>query len=119
KASYSTALFSAVINLLMLTGPLFMLQVYDRVLSSASVPTLVALMTIVAALYGFMALLDWIRGRVLVRNARCWDEQISRGLFRTVLTEGGAASPSTRVFSPLRDLDTVRNFLAGPGPRTL
>jgi PrtD family type I secretion system ABC transporter len=119
KACYSTALFSAVINLLMLTGPLFMLQVYDRVLTSASVPTLVALVAIVAVLYVFMALLEWVRGRVLARNAFLWDEEISLKLFKSVLKEDQSMPASARTFSPLRDLDTVRNFLAGPGPRTL
>lgn len=119
KACYSTALFSAVINLLMLTGPLFMLQVYDRVLTSASIPTLVALVAFVAVLYTFMALLEWIRGRVLARNARCWDEDISHRLFKTVATDNLSSQPSARVFSPLRDLEAVRNFIAGPGPRTL
>jgi PrtD family type I secretion system ABC transporter len=119
KSAYSTALFSAVINILMLTGPLFMLQVYDRVLASASVPTLVALITIVAGLYGFMAILEWIRGRVLARDARRWDEEISGDLFKAVLTDDRFATTSGRTFSPLRDLDTVRNFLAGVGPRTM
>jgi len=113
------ALFSAVINLLMLTGPLFMLQIYDRVLTSASIPTLVALVAIVAVLYAFMALLEWVRGRVLARNARSWDEEISHSLFKAVLTEDRLSPPSARVFSPLRDLEMVRSFLSGPGPRTL
>jgi PrtD family type I secretion system ABC transporter len=113
-----TAVFSAVINVLMLTGPLFMLQVYDRVLTSASVPTLVALFAIVGFLYGFMAILEWVRVQVLARIARRWDEEIADGLFRAVLTEERAGQPA-RVFSPLRDLDTVRNFIAGAGPRAM
>jgi PrtD family type I secretion system ABC transporter len=119
RASLSTAAFSAVINLLMLTGPLFMLQVYDRVLTSASVPTLVGLVAIVAVLYAFMALLDWICARLLARSARIWDEDISQTLFHSVVTGDHGLQPSARIFSPLRDLDTVRSLLAGPGPRTL
>lgn len=64
---WAVFLFSIFVNLLMLTGPLFMLQVYDRVLGSRSEETLVALFALVGALYGLMALLDYARGRVLAR----------------------------------------------------
>ena len=63
----AVGLFSVFANLLMLTGPLFMLQVYDRVLASGSEETLVALFFLVGALYGLMGLLDYARGRVLAR----------------------------------------------------
>ena len=55
-------IFSFFVNLLMLTGPLYMLQVYDRVLGSRSVATLIALSAIVVFLYGMMGLLDYVRG---------------------------------------------------------
>ena len=58
----STALFSCLVNILMLTGPLFMLQVYDRVLTSGSVPTLVALTGIVMALYAYYGFLEYPAG---------------------------------------------------------
>lgn len=67
RAFVGTGFFSLIINLLMLTGPLFMLQVYDRVLTSRSVLTLIALTALVAGLYGFMGLLEFIRSRVLSR----------------------------------------------------
>ena len=67
---WGAALFSCAVNILMLTGPLFMLQVYDRVLASRSVPTLVALFALVAALYTFLGLFDFIRSRVLSRTSR-------------------------------------------------
>ena len=66
-ALYGIGLFSAVINILALTGSLFMLQVYDRVLPSHSVPTLVALAILTGALFAFYGLLDLFRGRMLVR----------------------------------------------------
>ena len=65
--------FSIFVNLLMLTGPLFMLQLYDRVLGSGSQETLVALFMLVGGLYALMTLLDYARGRlmpVLVRGYR-------------------------------------------------
>ncbi len=60
-------LFSIFVNLLMLTGPLFMLQVYDRVLGSRAVETLTALFLLVALLYALMAMLDFARGRIVAR----------------------------------------------------
>ena len=58
-------IFSFFVNLLMLTGPIYMLQVYDRVLGSRSEATLVALTLLVAFLYGMMGLLDFARGRII------------------------------------------------------
>ncbi|KJZ30130.1 hypothetical protein TW83_16280, partial [Paracoccus sp. S4493] len=60
----SVGVFSAVVNLLMLTGPLFMLQVYDRVLASRSVETLTALFVLVIFLFALMGAIDIIRNRV-------------------------------------------------------
>ena len=63
----SLAVFSCFVNVLQLTGSLYMLQVYDRVLSSRSESTLVALTVLVAALYGIMGILDYARGRIAAR----------------------------------------------------
>ena len=68
RAFTGTGLFSCVINLLMLTGPLFMLQVYDRVLTSRSIPTLLALVFLVAGLYAFLGVLEFLRGRGAVTD---------------------------------------------------
>src|SRR5437016_1249624 len=70
------AAFSAAINLLMLAGPLYMLQIYDRVLSSRSVPTLVALSLFLVGAYGFQAVLDLIRARIVVRAAALLDRRL-------------------------------------------
>ena len=66
-AFYGTALISGMSNILMLTGAIFMLEIYDRVLPSRSVPTLVGLVILAAALFAALGLLDVIRGRILVR----------------------------------------------------
>ena len=63
------AIFSFFVNLLMLTGPLYMLQIYDRVLGSRSEATLLALSVLVVFLYGMMGILDYARGRVMARVA--------------------------------------------------
>ncbi|HET7410569.1 MAG TPA: type I secretion system permease/ATPase, partial [Paracoccaceae bacterium] len=63
----SVAVFSVFVNLLMLTGPLFMLQVYDRVLASRSEETLTALLVLITGLFLLYGLLEFARGRVLAR----------------------------------------------------
>ncbi len=110
-----TGLFSFFINLLMLTGPLFMLQVYDRVLTSRSVPTLVALTLLVVGLYAFMALLEFVRSRILVRIGRRIDEQLSGRIFDSIISHALRRTPHIGS-QPARDLDSLRQFVAGPGP---
>ena len=84
SAFIATAVFSGMSNVLMLTGAIFMLEIYDRVLPSRSVPTLVALV-VPAALYAALGVLDLIRGRILVRIGASLDEAIERpGLRRVV-----------------------------------
>src|ERR671935_2524711 len=77
RAFASVSLFSGVVNLLMLAGPLYMLQVYDRVLSSRSVPTLVALSIFLVGAYAFQGALDLIRSRVVVRAAAALDRRLA------------------------------------------
>src|SRR5690349_3909175 len=80
----SLAVFSLFANLLMLTGPLFMLQVYDRVLTSGSMPTLLALAILAAILFGLYGFLEFIRSRLLVRVGRIVDEQLRARVFDAV-----------------------------------
>ena len=76
---------SAIINILALTGSLFMLQVYDRVLPSHSVPTLVALALLTAGLFAFYGLLDFVRGRMLVSLGVWLDAAISRRVYQAIV----------------------------------
>ncbi len=110
-------LLSMVSNLLMLTGPLFMLQVYDRVLASRSVPTLIALTGLVIVLYAFSALLDALRTRMAVRIGNAVDANWSPRVFAAVLKARLASS--IKGPDPVRDLDTVRQFIANGGPLAL
>src|ERR1700742_787238 len=92
----AVAVYSGAINVLMLTGSLFMLQVYDRVLPSHSVPTLVALLIIVVVLYAAQGLLDMIRARIMVRIGRSLDDGLSGSVFQAALRlppQGGGATP--------------------------
>src|SRR3954454_14145379 len=110
------ALFSALINVLYLTGSFYMLQVYDRVIPSRSVPTLVALSVLAATLYAGQAALDFFRQRILSRMARSLDERLSPRVFALVARLPLTARGGAVGLQPLRDLDQVRGFLAGGGP---
>ena len=79
------AIFSLSVNILMLTGPMYMLQVYDRVLSSRSEATLVALSVLVIFLYGMMGILDYVRGRVMGRVAARFQAALDLRVFDAVL----------------------------------
>lgn len=110
------ALISGIVNLLALTAPLFMLQVYDRVLSSRSVSTLVGLAVLAAGLYIFQALLDIIRSRVLLRIGEDFDHQLSARVHAAIVRLPTVTRMPGDGLQPLRDLDNVRGFLSGPGP---
>lgn len=116
NALIGVGLISCMINILYLTGSLFMLEVYDRVLPSRSVPTLVALIMLAGGLYVAQGILDLIRGRVLVRIGTSLDEALSDRVFDTVVRLPLVAGSRNEGLQPLRDLDNVRGFLSGMGP---
>lgn len=111
--------FTGVINILMLTGSLFMLQVYDRVLPSRSIPTLVALVALVAVLYAIQGSLDMIRGRMLVRIARSLDEKLSLQAYEGTIRLSLKAQQRGDGLQAIRDLDQLRGFLSSTGPAAL
>ncbi|WP_298920802.1 type I secretion system permease/ATPase [uncultured Roseobacter sp.] len=106
--------FSIFVNLLMLTGPLFMLQVYDRVLGSRSEETLVALFLLVAVLFALMMVLDYARGRVLARFGARFQSQMDDRVFEAILRRAVVPSERAAPASGLRDLETVRTLFASP-----
>ena len=103
--------FSVFVNLLMLTGPLFMLQVYDRVLGSRSEETLVALLVLVLSLYGLMWLLDFARARLLARFGARFQSSLDQPVFQAQFAEGGDAAAKQ---TASRDLEAVQGFFASP-----
>ena len=107
--------FTAAINLLQLTGPLFMLEVYDRVLPGRSVPTLLAISILALAMFGFLGLLDVVRGRVLVRIAASVDETLSQRVF-DLATKLPLKAITPASFQPVHDLDRIRSFMSTVGP---
>lgn len=116
RALIALAASSALINLLYLTGSLYMLEVYDRVIPSHSLPTLVGLSLIVAVLFAFQALLDLLRSRMLVRIGRSLGQDMSPRVFGVLSRISLSARHSGDGLQPLRDLDQVRGFLSSAGP---
>ncbi len=110
---------SIVINLLMLTGPLFMLQVYDRVLASRSLPTLVVLAGLAAALYVFFGVLEGLRARALGRVGAKIDVGLSGEAFASNASLPLLAGAKGQRFEPVADLDRLRQFLSGAGPSAI
>jgi ATP-binding cassette, subfamily C, type I secretion system permease/ATPase len=119
NAFAAIGLLTGVINVLTLSGSLFMLQVYDRVLPSRSVPTLVALFALVSALYAFQGVLDMTRGRLLVRIGAFLDEQLSTRVYDAVVRLPLKMQSRADGLQSVRDLDQLRSFLSGTGPAAL
>ncbi|MFC5991253.1 type I secretion system permease/ATPase [Limoniibacter endophyticus] len=119
KAFMGIFIVSAVLNVLMLTGPLFMLQVYDRVLASSSVPTLVVLGGITLGLYLFSGLLDILRQRALSRIAMRVYAKLSGPALRANVQLPILAGQKAAGMQPARDIDVVRRFLGSTGPAAI
>jgi ATP-binding cassette subfamily C protein len=115
-AFVSVGLMSCIINLLYLTGSIFMLEIYDRVLPSRSVPTLIALVILAGGLYMAQGVLDLIRGRILGRIGTALDEALNARVFQTVVRLPLVMGGRSDGLQPLRDLDNIRGFLGGMGP---
>ncbi len=118
RALWAAALISGAVNVLALTGPLYMLEVYNRVLPSRSALSLLVLTIAMLALYALSGALDFVRVRLLARAARRLDARLSARVF-AALQATHAAPARTDGLQPLRDLDQIRSFLASPGPTAL
>ncbi|HEY5819077.1 MAG TPA: type I secretion system permease/ATPase [Mesorhizobium sp.] len=114
-ALWGVGLFSGLINVLALTGSLYMLQVYDRVLTSGSVPTLIVLTIAMVGLFAAYGLLDWVRQRILVRVGNRFDTTLHEQVFDAQLAIPLRAGHDGNRVQPISDLDTIRGFLSGAG----
>ncbi|MFA5529099.1 MAG: type I secretion system permease/ATPase [Thiohalomonadaceae bacterium] len=110
---------SGLVNLLALTGAFYMLQVYDRVLTSGSMETLLALSLLALMLYLFQGLFDVIRAQVLVRVGARLDWRAAPLAHRVALTLPRLGHSSAELLERGRDVDRVRAFLGSPGPLAL
>src|SRR4029079_1480918 len=105
---YGVGFFSVMINVLVLTGALYMLQMYDRVMTSHSMATLVALSLIALAAFGTQGLLDAIRSRMLVRIGARFDEMRAQTAFNAVTPLSLKGASSAQAVQPVRDVETIR-----------
>ena len=109
---------SAALNVLLLSGSIFMLMVYDEVLPSHSVPSLVGLLVLLIFAYVFQAALEHLRHRIAGASGEMFERALSDRVFglvlETELTRGGRDASQ-----PVRDLDILRSFLASPAPMAL
>lgn len=110
------AVFSGIINLLTLSGSLYMLQVYDRVIPSRNVATLVGLSLIVLVAYVLQAYFDALRGRMLTRIGALFDVALQDRIHFALVSLPLRGTKPILAQQPLRDLDQVRTFLSGAGP---
>ncbi|MFG1192373.1 type I secretion system permease/ATPase [Xanthobacter flavus] len=111
--------FTCAVNLLMLAGAIYMLQVYDRVLPSRSIPTLVALTGLIIVVFAVQGMLDAARGRLLARLAATVEERLAPHLFADGLHRTARSGSSAEFAAAMRDLDQVRGFLSSAGPTVL
>lgn len=118
RAFYGIAAISTALNVILLGGSIYMMLVYDLVLPSRSVPTLVELFAMITVVYIFQALLDLVRSRLLLHVSATLDVDLGRRIHRIIgaLARG---RPSADSLQPMRDLDQVRGFLSGGGPTAL
>src|SRR5215470_10762240 len=116
SALIASAVASALINVLYLSGSIYMLEVYDRVLTSRSIPTLIGLSVLVFVLFAFQGFLDLLRGRVLIRVARYLGSSLSQRVFELIPRLALATRSTGDGLQPMRDLDQIRSFLSSGGP---
>jgi ABC transporter transmembrane region len=110
----ATVIFSIVVSLLMVTGPLYMLQVYDRVLGSRSEATLVALSVLVTFLFLVMGILEHARGRVMAIVGARFQDRLDRRVFVAAIQRSAVAPNDPLAIRAQRDLEAIRTFLASP-----
>ncbi|MCT2398720.1 type I secretion system permease/ATPase [Novosphingobium mangrovi (ex Huang et al. 2023)] len=107
---------SSVYNVLLLSGSFFMLLVYDDVLPSRSVPSLVSLLMLVALAYAFQAVFDVVRGRIMVHVGSLFMRSVSDRVLHVISRYEMSRGPMPNGTQIVRDVDTVRAYLSGPGP---
>jgi len=110
------AIFSGVVNVLMLSGSLYMLQVYDRVIPSRNLATLLGLSLMVLLAYLLQGYFDALRARMLCRVATLFDAGLQESIHTALATLPLRGVKPMLMQQPLRDLDSVRGFMSSMGP---
>lgn len=112
---FAVGFFSMFVNLLMLTPAFYMLQVYGRVITSGSVPTLIMLTIIMAALMLTMGVLEWTRSRLMVRISTQLDQKLSTDVYQASFNRALASGGMDASAQPMNDLNGLRQFMTGNG----
>ena len=118
-AMVAIALASALVNILYLTGAIYMMEVYDRVLASRSVPTLIGLSVLALSLFAFQGILDLLRGRLLIRIGKWMGDRLAPRVYDSIGRLTLRAGAGTDALQPIRDSDQIRSFLSSAGPLAL
>ena len=108
--------FSGLINVLALTGAIYMLQVYDRVLTSHSVPTLLALSLLAIVLYACYGMFDVLRGQILARIGLAMDDRLTPLAHRAAMLLPVCNASSAEAMQPVRDAQMISRFCGSNGP---
>lgn len=112
---WAVAVFSFFVNLLMLTGPIYMLNVYDRVLGSRSIETLIALSVLVTYMYAMMGLMEYVRSRVMARIGARFQARLDERVFSATMRASAVTRPMRQAQSGQRDLESVQRLITSPG----
>ncbi len=118
RAIWGIAALSAVLNVLLLGGSIYMMLVYDMVLPGHSVPTLVALLVMITVVYMFQGVLEALRSRLLLHMSSTVDADLGPRI-HGLIVHLARLLPARDALQPMRDLDQVRTFLSGTGPTAL
>ena len=111
----AAGLFSGGVNLLFLASPIYLVQVYNRIIPSGSIPTLIGLSFALVLALGTMAVFDAVRARILIRAAARLDRILAHRVFQATIDAAPKLGTAARNAQTLRDLDTFRSVLAGHG----
>jgi PrtD family type I secretion system ABC transporter len=110
---------SGIINVLALTGAFYMMQIYDRALTSGSIPTLIAISALAIGLYFFQGLFDIIRAQILIRIGSKLDRKVAPAAHQVAIDMPRFGFSTAEALARGRDVDTVRGFLGSQGPMAL
>ena len=115
-AGIALVIISGTVNILALTGSFYMMQVYDRVLASRSIPTLVALSALAITLFMFQGALEVVRSQIIVRLGSRIDRRLMETIHSALVWLPLQGRSTTEATQPIRDVDSVRSFFSGQGP---
>lgn len=119
NALISVGLLSAMLNVLLLGGSIYMMMIYDQVLPSHSLPTLFGLLAMIIVVYLFQGVLDYMRSRMLANVGASLDLGLTSRVQRAISYMALNSRQQGDGLHPMRDLDQIRGFLASPGPTAL